>query len=46
MPRKVYLANYLSSDELKQRYKKTVEPVESRRWHLLWKVSCLLDSEK
>lgn len=39
MPRKAYLANHYSSDELKQKYIKSQDPVESRRWHLLWKVS-------
>lgn len=39
MPRKAYLANYHSSDELKQKYIKSQESVEARRWHLLWKIS-------
>jgi molybdate transport repressor ModE-like protein len=39
MPRKAYLANYLNSDELKQKYRQSREPVESRRCHLLWKIS-------
>lgn len=39
MPRKAYLAKYYSSDELKKKYIKSQDPVESRRWHLLWKVS-------
>lgn len=39
MPRKAYLAPHFSSDQLKQKYLKTTEPVASRRWHLLWKVS-------
>lgn len=39
MSRKAYLAKYYSSDELKQRYIKSQESVEARRWHLLWKVS-------
>ena len=39
MPRKAYLANYYSSKELKQKYLKSKDSVESRRWHLLWKVS-------
>jgi len=39
MPRKAYLADYYSSKELKQKYLKSKDSVESRRWHLLWKVS-------
>jgi hypothetical protein len=39
MPRIAYLVPHYSSDELKQKYIKSRDPVESRRWHLLWKVS-------
>jgi transposase len=39
MPKKTYLANYYSSDELKQKYIKSQDSVEARRWHLLWKIS-------
>ncbi|MEH2082053.1 MAG: helix-turn-helix domain-containing protein [Nostoc sp.] len=39
MPKKAYLANHLNSDERKQKYLKSQDGVESRRWHLLWKVS-------
>ncbi len=39
MPRKAHLAKYYSSDELKQKYIKSQESVEARRWHLLWKIS-------
>ncbi|WP_293108396.1 hypothetical protein [Moorena sp. SIOASIH] len=39
MPKKAALANHYSSDELKQKYLKSKDSVESRRWHLLWKVS-------
>jgi transposase len=39
MPKQAYLANHYSSDELKQKYIKSQDSVESRRWHLLWKVS-------
>ena len=39
MPKKAYLANHLSSDELKDKYRSCKEPVEARRWHLLWKIS-------
>ncbi|WP_413168077.1 hypothetical protein ACL6C3_15295 [Capilliphycus salinus ALCB114379] len=39
MPKKATLANHYSSSELKQKYIKNQDAVESRRWHLLWKVS-------
>ena len=39
MPKQAYLAQYLSSDELKQKYRSSTDLVESRRWHLLWKIS-------
>lgn len=39
MPKKAYLANYYSSEELKYKYLKSQDAVESRRWHLLWKIS-------
>lgn len=39
MAKKATLANHYSSSELKQKYKKSQDAVESRRWHLLWKVS-------
>ncbi|MEP0883703.1 hypothetical protein NDI49_19295 [Trichocoleus sp. ST-U3] len=39
MPKKAHLANHYSSEELKQKYLKSQEAVESRRWHLLWKIS-------
>ena len=39
MPRKAYLAQYYSSEELKKKYLKSKDLVESRRWHLLWKIS-------
>lgn len=39
MPRKAHLEPHLSSRELKHRYQHCSEPVESRRWHLLWLVS-------
>lgn len=39
MPRKAYFATHYRSDELKQKYLKSQDPVEARRWHLLWKVS-------
>ncbi len=39
MPRKAYLAQHHSSEELKKRYLKSQDSVESRRWHLLWKIS-------
>jgi hypothetical protein len=39
MPKKAYLAEHLSSDELKDRYRNCQDSVETRRWHLLWKIS-------
>lgn len=39
MPRKIYLAKHLSSEQLREKYLKSTEAVESRRWHLIWKVS-------
>lgn len=39
MPRKLKLATHYSPEELKQRYRSAQDPVESRRWHLLWLVS-------
>jgi molybdenum-dependent DNA-binding transcriptional regulator ModE len=39
MPKTAYLANHFSSGELKEKYFKSKDSVEARRWHLLWKVS-------
>ena len=39
MPRKAYLEKHYSSSELKKKYLNSKDSVESRRWHLLWKVS-------
>ncbi len=39
MPRKLHVIPHLSSAELKERYQTSRDPVESRRWHLLWLVS-------
>lgn len=39
MPKTAYLANHFPTNELKQKYLKSQEPVEARRWCLLWKVS-------
>ena len=39
MPKKAYLASHFSSDELQQKYIKCQDCVESRRWHLLGKIS-------
>ena len=38
MPRPLHLAPHFSADELKTRYRCSPDPVESRRWHLLWLV--------
>jgi transposase len=39
MPKKAHLANHLSVNELKQKYIKSQDSVEARRWHVLWKVA-------
>lgn len=36
MPKKAYLATHLDAAQLKQHYHTCTDPVESRRWHLLW----------
>ena len=38
MPKKAYIAEHFNSEELKEKYLKCKDPVESRRWHLLWKI--------
>ncbi len=40
MPRNAYLEPHLSCAQLKERYQHCDEPVESRRFHLLWLVCC------
>lgn len=39
MSKKAYFVSHLSSSELKRCYQQSTEPVESRRWHLVWLVS-------
>lgn len=39
MPKRAYIEPHLSIEELKDRYRKTKDSVESRRWHFLWKVA-------
>ena len=39
MPKKANLENHYSSEELRRKYLKSQDLVESRRWHLIWKVS-------
>lgn len=39
MGRKIVLELHLSSSELEKRYKQSKDPVESRRYHLLWLIS-------
>ncbi|MBP0002958.1 MAG: helix-turn-helix domain-containing protein [Cyanobacteria bacterium SBC] len=39
MPRKVSLVSHFSVEQLKEKYRKSRDTVEARRWHLLWKVS-------
>ena len=38
MPRYATVANHLSHSELKHRYQKATDPVEGRRYHLMWLV--------
>lgn len=39
MPRTAYLADCIKQNELKEKYLTSLDSVESRKWHLLWKVS-------
>ena len=39
MPKTAYLAKHFSSSKLKEKYLKSQNSVEMRRWHLLWKIS-------
>ena len=39
MPRKLNLTLHHSAEELKAHYRSNEDPVESRRWHLLWLVA-------
>jgi hypothetical protein len=39
MPRSAKLADYFNSQQLYQKYRKSPNRVESKRWHLLWKIS-------
>jgi transposase len=39
MPRTIHLEPHHTADELKAHYRSSRDPVESRRWHLLWLVS-------
>jgi transposase len=39
MPKTLELVPHLPSEILQDRYRKAKDPVEVRRWHLLWKVS-------
>ena len=36
MTRKAHLEPYLSVTELKHRYRSATNPIEARRWQLLW----------
>ena len=38
MPKKAHIESHVSAEELKRRYIYASDPVESRRWHLLWMV--------
>jgi transposase len=39
MPKKAYIASHLTVGVLKEKYQNAQDPVESRRWHLLWKIA-------
>lgn len=39
MPKKAFLAPHLDSKALKHKYMTSQDPVETRRWYILWKVS-------
>ncbi len=39
MTRKTHLMPHYSSEELKKKYLQNKDPIESRRWHLVWQVS-------
>jgi transposase len=39
MPKKAYLATHFPADVLKQKYRTTKDPVEARRWGIIWKIS-------
>ena len=39
MPKRAYIASHLTVEEIKEKYQKVQDPVESRRWHLLWKIA-------
>ncbi|MBD2046363.1 IS630 family transposase [Coleofasciculus sp. FACHB-64] len=39
MPKKAYLANHLEPNEIKQKYITNLDPVEARRWHVIWLVA-------
>jgi transposase len=36
MPRRIYLAPHLTTDELQKRYRAATDPVERSHWHFLW----------
>lgn len=39
MPKRVQIESHFSSAELKRRYQTSTDPVELRRWHLIWLVN-------
>jgi transposase len=39
MTRIAHLEPYLSAAELKERYREATNPIEARRWHLLWLIA-------
>ena len=38
MPKYATVADHLEAEELKRRYQRATDPVEGRRYHLLWLV--------
>ena len=39
MPKKAYLSAHFQPSELKHKYLSSKDPVEARRWGLIWKVA-------
>lgn len=39
MPKRAYLANHLGVEEIKKKYRSSKDPVETRRWHVIWLVA-------
>jgi len=39
MPKKAHLVNHFNANELREKYRRSQDPVEARRWNILWKVA-------